>query len=71
MVGLVRHIAGGERVTSNESDDVRFFMPVELPATTFPEHVHRVRDAMCMEPQTMLKRAEEPSPRGRGNLAAH
>lgn len=59
MVGLVRHIAGGERVTSNESDDVHFFMSIASVMSC------------VMEPQTMLKRAEEPSPRGRGNLAAH
>jgi len=53
-------------VTSDESDDVRFFTLVELPANTLPKHVHQIRDAMCREPQAMLKRAAGPFPRGAG-----
>jgi hypothetical protein len=54
---------GGERQTSEETDDVRFFFPDELPANTFPEHVHRLRDALAGEPQTLLKVAQGPSSR--------
>lgn len=56
-------ITGGERATSDESDDVRFFAPDDLPANTFPEHIHRIRDALHSDPQTLLKLAKGPSSR--------
>lgn len=63
IFGFVRRVAGGERATSGESDDVRFFAPDTLPANTFPEHIHRIRDALRDEPRTLLKVAEGPSSR--------
>jgi len=71
IFSFVGHIASGERVTSDESDDVRFFAPADLPSNTFPEHVHRIRDALGSELRTLLKRAEGPSSHdvARGNLA--
>lgn len=56
-------ISGGATATSEESDDVRFFAPNELPANTFPEHVHRLRDALLAQPETLLKVAQGPSSR--------
>ncbi len=71
IFGFVCRIGGGERATSDESDDVRFFAPEDLPANTFPEHVHRIRDALQGELRTLLKVAEGPSSRdvARGNVA--
>ncbi|MFI5273603.1 MAG: NUDIX hydrolase [Ktedonobacterales bacterium] len=54
---------GGAFATSDESDDVRYFAPNAFPANTFPEHVHRVRDALRGESTTLLRRAEGPSSR--------
>ncbi len=64
---------GGERTTSDESDDVRFFPPEDLPANTFPEHVHRIRDALAGEREPLLKRAQGPSSRdvARGEAVPH
>ena len=49
---------------------MRFFAPDDLPANTFPEHVHRLRDALVAQPETLLKVAQGPSSRevarGRG-----
>jgi 8-oxo-dGTP diphosphatase len=56
-------IVGGECTTSAESDDVRFFAPDDLPANTFPEHVHRIRDALAAEIVPLLKVAKGPSSR--------
>src|SRR5262249_23200347 len=61
IFGFVCRIVGGERVPSDESDDVGFFAPANLSANTFPEHIHRIRDALHGEPQTVLKRAVGPS----------
>ena len=63
IFGFVCRITGGERITSEESDDVRFFAPDDLPANTFPEHVHRIRDALRGESRAVLKVAEGPSSR--------
>ena len=72
IFGFVCRIVGGECATSDESDDVHFFALADLPANTFSEHVHRIRDALRGGPQTVLKRAEGPSSRdvARGNVAA-
>lgn len=72
MFGFVCRIIGGERATSDESDDVRFFLSDELPANTFPEHVHRIRDALWGAPWTLLKVAEGPSSRdvARGEITS-
>jgi ADP-ribose pyrophosphatase YjhB (NUDIX family) len=56
-------VAGGERTTSAESDDVRFFAPDDLPANTFPEHIHRIRDALVEGGSSLLKVAQGPSSR--------
>ncbi len=73
IFGFVCRVAGGERATSDESDDVRFFAPDDLPANTFPEHVYRIRDALRGEPRTLLKAAEGPSSRdvARGKVAVY
>ena len=42
---------------------MRFFALDSLPANTFPEHVHRIRDALRGEPHALLKVAEGPSSR--------
>jgi 8-oxo-dGTP diphosphatase len=63
IFGFVCRATGGERATSDESDDVRFFAPDSLPANTFPEHVHRIRDALQGQPRALLKVAEGPSSR--------
>ncbi len=65
IFGFVCRVTSGERATSDESDDVRFFAPDDLPANTFPEHIHRIRDALDAEPltQTLLKLAQGPSSR--------
>lgn len=63
IFGFVCRVTGGERATSDESDDVRFFAPDSLPANTFPEHIYRIRDALRGEPRTLLKVAEGPSSR--------
>ena len=63
IFGFVCRVAGGERATSDESDDVRFFAPDRLPANTFPEHIHRIHDALRGEARTLLKVAEGPSSR--------
>jgi hypothetical protein len=72
ILNFVGRIASGARVTSDESDDVRFFAPADLLSNTFLEHVQRIRDALGGELQTLLKRAEGPSSHdvARGNLAA-
>jgi hypothetical protein len=49
--------------TSDESDEGRFFAPDELPATTFPEQVHRLRDALLAQPEALLQVAQRPSSR--------
>ncbi len=56
-------MTGGALATSDESDAVRYFVPDALPPNTFPEHVHRIRDALRGEPRTLLKAAEGPSSR--------
>jgi 8-oxo-dGTP diphosphatase len=56
-------IVGGERTTSAESDDVHFFAADDLPLNTFPEHVHRVRDALAGRTSPLLKVAQGPSSR--------
>lgn len=63
IFGFVCRVTGGALATSDESDAVRFFAPDALPANTFPEHVHRIRDALRDEPRTLLKTAEGPSSR--------
>jgi 8-oxo-dGTP diphosphatase len=63
IFSFVCRVIGGERATSDESDDVRFFPLDSLPANTFPEHVHRIRDALQDAPRALLKRAEGPSSR--------
>ena len=63
IFGFVCRVAGGERATSDESDDMRFFAPDSLPINTFPEHIYRIRDALRDEPRTLLKVAEGPSSR--------
>jgi 8-oxo-dGTP diphosphatase len=63
ILGFVCRVVGGQRATSDESDDVCFFAPDELPANTFPEHVHRIRDALRDQPETLLKLAVGPSSR--------
>lgn len=63
ILSFLCRITGGERATSDESDDVRFFAPDDLPANTFPEHTHRIRDALDAEPQTLLTLARGPSSR--------
>ena len=67
IFGFVCRVTGGARATSEESDDARFFAPDALPANTFPEHVHRIRDALRAsergEERALLKRAEGPSSR--------
>lgn len=63
IFGFVCRVTGGERATSDESDDVRFFAPDGLPANTFPEHIHRIRDALQGQPRALLKVAEGPSSR--------
>jgi 8-oxo-dGTP diphosphatase len=71
IFSFVCRITGGALATSEESDDVRFFAPDELPANTFPEHVHRLRDALVAQPETLLKVAQGPSSRevARGRAA--
>ena len=71
IFSFVCRITGGERQTSDETDDVCFFFPDELPTNTFPEHVHRLRDAPAGEPQTLLKVAQGPSSRdvARGSVS--
>jgi ADP-ribose pyrophosphatase YjhB (NUDIX family) len=56
-------IVGGERATSDETDDVRFFASGDLPANTFPEHVRRIRDALRGGPRTLLEVCKGPSSR--------
>jgi len=56
-------VVSGECATSDESDDVRFFAPDALPANTFPEHRHRIHDALAGGAQALLKVAEGPSSR--------
>jgi ADP-ribose pyrophosphatase YjhB (NUDIX family) len=63
IFGFACRVVGGQRTTSDESDDVCFFAPDDLPANTFPEHVHRIRDALQGEPRSLLKVAEGPSSR--------
>jgi ADP-ribose pyrophosphatase YjhB (NUDIX family) len=63
IFSFVCHITAGERWTSDETDDVRFFFPDELPANTFPEHVHRLCDALAGDPKMLLKVAQGPSSR--------
>lgn len=63
IFGFVCRVTGGALATSDESDTVRFFAPDALPANTFPEHVHRIRDALRGDPRTLLKAAEGPSSR--------
>jgi ADP-ribose pyrophosphatase YjhB (NUDIX family) len=63
IFSFVCRVTGGTPATSEESDDVRFFAPDELPANTFPEHVHRLRDALVAQPETLLKVAQGPSSR--------
>jgi ADP-ribose pyrophosphatase YjhB (NUDIX family) len=46
-------ITEGVLATSDESDD--------LPANTFPEHGHRLRDALVAQPETLLKVAQRLS----------
>jgi 8-oxo-dGTP diphosphatase len=72
IFGFVCRLVGGELATSDESDDVRFFSPGDLPANTFPEHVHRIQDALRGEPRTLLTRARGPSSRdvARGTSAS-
>jgi 8-oxo-dGTP diphosphatase len=71
IFSFVCRITGGASATSDESDDVRFFAPDELPANTFPEHVHRLRDALSVQPEALLKMAQGPSSRevARGRAA--
>lgn len=73
IFGFACRITGGERATSDESDDVRFFAPDDLPANTFPEHVHRIHDALEGELRTLLRVAKGPSSRDvmRGTVAPH
>jgi hypothetical protein len=59
----VRRLTGGAPATSEESDDVRFFAPDELPANTFPAQVHRLHDALLAPPKTLLTVAQGPSSR--------
>jgi 8-oxo-dGTP pyrophosphatase MutT (NUDIX family) len=63
ILGFVCRVVGGALATSDESDEVGFFAPAEVPPNTFPEHVHRIRDALRGEPRTVLKVAEGPSSR--------
>ena len=63
IFNFVCRITGGERATSDESDDVRFFAPDDLPANTFPEHIHRIHDALHGELRALLKLARGPSSR--------
>jgi 8-oxo-dGTP diphosphatase len=63
IFGFVCRVTGGERATSEESDDVRFFAPDDLPSNTFPERVHRIRDALLSAQRALLKAAEGPSSR--------
>ena len=69
IFSFVCRITGGASATSEESDDVRFFAPDELPANTFPEHVHRLRDALwpnhrrCSRWRRVRPRARYPWPR--------
>lgn len=37
---------GGALRLSNEADDIQWFHPDALPATTLPRHVERIRDAI-------------------------
>jgi 8-oxo-dGTP diphosphatase len=71
IFSFVCHITGGASTTSDESDEVRFFAPDELPANTFPEHVHRLRDALVAQPEALLTVAQGPSSRevARGRAA--
>ncbi|HEU5439477.1 MAG TPA: NUDIX domain-containing protein [Ktedonobacterales bacterium] len=72
IFGFVCRLVGGELATSDESDDVRFFSPDALPANTFPEHVHRIHDALQGAPRALLTRARGPSSRdvARGSAAS-
>ena len=63
IFGFVCRVTGGALATSDESDAVRYFAPDALPANTFPEHVHRIRDALRGDHHTLLKAAEGPSSR--------
>jgi ADP-ribose pyrophosphatase YjhB (NUDIX family) len=72
IFSFVCRVIGGELATSDESDVVRFFALAELPPNTFPEHVHRIRDALQGASCTLLKIAEGPSSRdvARGDTVA-
>ena len=63
IFGFLCRVVNGQRMTSDESDDVRFFAPYNLPVNTSTEHVHRIRDALHGEQQALLKVAEGPSSR--------
>jgi ADP-ribose pyrophosphatase YjhB (NUDIX family) len=71
IFSFICSVMGGERTTSDESNDVRFFAADDLPANTFPEHAHRIRDALRGGERALLKVAEGPSSRdlARGEVA--
>jgi 8-oxo-dGTP diphosphatase len=71
IFSFVCRITGGERQTSDETDDVCFFFQNELPENTFPEYVHCLHDALAGGRQTLLKVAQGPSSRdvARGSVA--
>lgn len=74
IFSFVYSLVGGERATSDESDDVRFFVPEELPTNTFPEHIHRTSMMYWRASgESLLKRAEEPSSHdvARGEAVPH
>jgi 8-oxo-dGTP diphosphatase len=49
IFSFTAHLTSGRLTISDETRDVRFFAPDELPTNTFAEHAERIHDALASD----------------------
>ncbi len=48
-------VVGGSLHTTEEADDIKWYLPSELPVNTFSNHVERIHDAYALHSAVLLK----------------
>jgi len=48
-------VVGGSQRTTEEADDIQWYLPSELPVNTFSNHVERIHDAYAGHSAVLLK----------------
>ncbi|TAG74965.1 MAG: NUDIX domain-containing protein [Oscillatoriales cyanobacterium] len=51
-------VVGGSLHTTEEADDIKWYLPSELPINTFSSHVERIHDAYAGRSAVLLKTQE-------------